>query len=213
MTACYALYWSGLTLLSQKQPPSNLFRNSSARVLSGAGFLLHHSPLVANTPNHPKTDQPQRTRRVCRRSVAGAPLPNPANVGVLCVVGTRRRRRDGELVSVLHSGTCYNALMASIQVEAWKCDLCGHIWIKQPGVIPKQCAKCRTRVWNCDSESPKAEKMIIARDPKPRAREIEKPAVREVEADPQPAIPLAASYSRPAHAATCKCGMCLVGRR
>jgi hypothetical protein len=45
--------------------------------------------------------------------------------------------------------------MSKIQVGAWKCDLCGHVWIAGK-VYPKQCAKCRTRIWNSDGAEPKA---------------------------------------------------------
>ena len=60
----------------------------------------------------------------------------------------------------------YIALMGRVIVEAWKCDLCGHIWLVQDGVIPKQCAKCRTRIWNCDGGAAKQPKMIIAKPAK-----------------------------------------------
>ena len=80
---------------------------------------------------------------------------------------------------------CYVGLMAIIKVEAWKCDLCGHVWIKQPGEKPKQCAKCRTRIWDCDGETArpekKPEKMIIKPDPSPTER------AKEIVRDPEPA--------------------------
>ena len=69
--------------------------------------------------------------------------------------------------------------MATITVECWKCDLCRHIWIKQPGPKPKQCAKCRTRIWDC--ASPKPAKMIIEEKPSSRPVEITKAIEREVE--------------------------------
>lgn len=37
--------------------------------------------------------------------------------------------------------------MATITVEAYQCDSCGHIWLPT-GKIPKQCSKCRSRAWN-----------------------------------------------------------------
>ena len=77
--------------------------------------------------------------------------------------------------------------MGKVTVEAWKCDLCGHVWLAG-NTHPKQCAKCRTRVWNCDSEAGKTEPKMItsARVDKPveieRAkveREIPRPIERE----------------------------------
>lgn len=64
------------------------------------------------------------------------------------------RRYDRSVVtlhSLLHCTRvyCYNALMAKIKADAWKCDICGHVWLVGE-MYPKQCAKCRTRVWNCD---------------------------------------------------------------
>ena len=41
--------------------------------------------------------------------------------------------------------------MAIIQIKAYKCDVCGHVWIsrnrqtKQP---PIACAKCKSPYWN-----------------------------------------------------------------
>ena len=29
------------------------------------------------------------------------------------------------------------------------CDLCGHRWIAE--TMPKRCAKCKSRIWNCDA--------------------------------------------------------------
>ena len=43
--------------------------------------------------------------------------------------------------------------MAKIKADAWKCDVCGHVWLVGE-MYPKQCAKCRTRGWNCDEKSP-----------------------------------------------------------
>ena len=39
--------------------------------------------------------------------------------------------------------------MSSVFVDCWKCDECGHRWIKT-GAIPTHCAssKCRKRSWN-----------------------------------------------------------------
>jgi hypothetical protein len=61
--------------------------------------------------------------------------------------------------------------MSIITVEAWKCDLCGHVWIKTD-VKPKQCAKCRTRIWDCDGGRPVAS----VREQKPKKVESASPA-------------------------------------
>jgi len=89
-------------------------------------------------------------------------------------------KRAGELIAL--TGFGYNALMACITIEAWKCDLCGHVWLKQAGVTPKQCAKCRTRIWNSDSDGEKAAQMIIEKKPEtPRAIPLIE-RVRQIEA-------------------------------
>lgn len=44
--------------------------------------------------------------------------------------------------------TCYIALMPIVQVEAWKCSGCSHIWLKGSDELPVQCARCRSRKWN-----------------------------------------------------------------
>ena len=37
--------------------------------------------------------------------------------------------------------------MATVWVECWKCEGCGHRWIKGE-LYPAQCAKCRSRKWD-----------------------------------------------------------------
>lgn len=37
--------------------------------------------------------------------------------------------------------------MSTAWVECWKCDPCGHRWIKGD-LYPAQCAKCRSRKWD-----------------------------------------------------------------
>ena len=74
-------------------------------------------------------------------------------------------------MSALHSALCYIALMAKIKADAWKCDLCGHVWLVGE-MYPKQCAKCRSRIWNCDGskvmESPAV--VVVVPTSKPTAR-------------------------------------------
>lgn len=64
-------------------------------------------------------------------------------------------------------------------VEAWVCDLCGHVWL--PGKsYPKQCAKCRTRIWNCDG-------VVESKTVAPVVLESRVPAVAPVvESKPKP---------------------------
>ena len=86
-------------------------------------------------------------------------------------------------MSALHSALCYIALMGKIKADAWKCDLCGHVWLVGK-MYPKQCAKCRSRIWNCDTskvvESPAVVPVSRSRVvvPKPAS----KPAARIVQA-------------------------------
>ena len=113
-------------------------------------------------------------------------------------------------MSASDSLACYNALMASITIEAWKCDLCGHIWIKQAGVIPKQCAKCRTRIWNCDGQGEEPTQMIIE-PTKKSSRPIERETLAaRVERATFAPVPKASGpqYERPAHAENCACYSC-----
>jgi hypothetical protein len=42
--------------------------------------------------------------------------------------------------------------MGTAWVECWKCDVCGHRWIKGE-LYPEQCAKCRSRKWNSKEQS------------------------------------------------------------
>jgi hypothetical protein len=53
-------------------------------------------------------------------------------------------------MSAFHSPAEYNTLMGIIQVNAWKCDECGYVWLKVAGRVPRQCPskKCRSRKWN-----------------------------------------------------------------
>lgn len=38
--------------------------------------------------------------------------------------------------------------MSKIKVDGYKCDKCGHTWIKRGEEEPAQCPKCRTVRWN-----------------------------------------------------------------
>ena len=106
--------------------------------------------------------------------------------------------------------------MARVTIEAWKCDVCGWTWIPESASDPARCPsrKCRSSHWNSGKvESPKAEKMIIARDSeKPREKpkaEPAKPIELEIPKVITDRAELAAGrYEKPAHAANCKCFSC-----
>ena len=38
--------------------------------------------------------------------------------------------------------------MAKISIEAYKCERCGHVWVKRGRVEPKVCPKCKSPYWN-----------------------------------------------------------------
>lgn len=42
--------------------------------------------------------------------------------------------------------------MAIVWVECWKCELCGHRWIKT-GDAPRLCSKCKKTGWNKNGNS------------------------------------------------------------
>lgn len=42
-------------------------------------------------------------------------------------------------------------IMAVIQIQGFKCDVCGHIWIsrnRETKQLPIACAKCKSPYWN-----------------------------------------------------------------
>lgn len=45
--------------------------------------------------------------------------------------------------------------MAEITRPCWQCELCGHVWIKDPNKPdpPPQCSKCKKRNWNTPPDS------------------------------------------------------------
>ena len=39
--------------------------------------------------------------------------------------------------------------MAKVQVWAWKCERCEHVWMpREEGVAPKVCPKCKSPYWD-----------------------------------------------------------------
>lgn len=65
--------------------------------------------------------------------------------------------------------------MGTVWVECWKCDVCGHRWIKGE-LWPEQCgsSKCRSRRWNASAKSASAVEQAQASAVE---REAERPAV------------------------------------
>ena len=64
----------------------------------------------------------------------------------------------------MHSVVCYVTLMSKIKADAWQCDVCGHVWLVGE-MCPKQCAKCRTRIWNCDEKVSSVAVAVVAVPP------------------------------------------------
>jgi len=43
------------------------------------------------------------------------------------------------------------------QIEKYKCERCGHIWITRIKTMPKFCPKCKSLYWNRERVSKKKE--------------------------------------------------------
>lgn len=43
--------------------------------------------------------------------------------------------------------------MAIIQLEGFKCERCGHEWVKRREDLPKVCPKCKSPYWNIPRKS------------------------------------------------------------
>jgi len=74
----------------------------------------------------------------------------------------------------------YNTLMATVWVECWKCDQCGHRWIKTEN-WPTQCAssKCRKRSWNESGDGARQTHQTSGADqrlPEPSVVQVSNPA-------------------------------------
>lgn len=111
-----------------------------------------------------------------------------------------------QYVSAILSANEYNALMAETTVKAWECDLCGYVWLKVAGKVPKQCAKkgCRSRLWNSGKVAGAERVALMA---KPAKIEAAKPEI-DLQAMAEAEEIQAAAYKRPAHSSTCTCMMC-----
>jgi len=62
--------------------------------------------------------------------------------------------------------------MSVIQIDAWQCDLCGHVWYTKADDPPKACAKCKRRNWDRPFLSKRPEQPAV---PIKVARAIPKP--------------------------------------
>lgn len=51
--------------------------------------------------------------------------------------------------------------MTIITVSAWKCDVCGHEWLKGK-TEPKHCARCKSRKWNSFPSQALTEKIVAS---------------------------------------------------
>jgi predicted nucleic acid-binding Zn-ribbon protein len=56
-------------------------------------------------------------------------------------------------------------------VDAWQCDVCGHVWYTKANEAPTACAKCKRRNWN------QGVKQRIAREERVAAPKIQIDAV------------------------------------
>jgi hypothetical protein len=61
------------------------------------------------------------------------------------------------------------------RIESFECvcDICGHRWISE--AKPVRCAKCKTRVWNCDGVTVEPKKEKAPMKAKPAVAIVEKP--------------------------------------
>lgn len=95
-----------------------------------------------------------------------------------------------------------------MQVEAWACDRCGHVWYQHGKQPPPMCSKCRSRAW--DGRTPMRHS-VIPKVRKPRAAKVAKarpkaePKPVQVKAVPVPEVEqakavLAELVQDPAHA-------------
>lgn len=69
----------------------------------------------------------------------------PAWAGWGCRVGTVGTRKPPYyVVPLVPCGTV--GTMSRVQVEAFKCDVCGHVWLSSS--VPGRCARCKSRAWD-----------------------------------------------------------------
>lgn len=47
--------------------------------------------------------------------------------------------------------------MVQVQVWAWKCERCEHVWVPREDAEPRVCPKCKSPYWNKPRRKPKAE--------------------------------------------------------
>jgi hypothetical protein len=53
------------------------------------------------------------------------------------------------MVLCVHPLWYYVSMYKKVAAFECRCDLCGHRWISE--AKPIRCAKCKSRVWNCDA--------------------------------------------------------------
>ena len=75
--------------------------------------------------------------------------------------------------------------MATVWVECWKCELCGHRWIKVPGREPSHCSKCKRRGWHTRDNAPEQPIQSPA-DPAPVGIESLRQVIAAIERKPEP---------------------------
>jgi predicted Zn-ribbon and HTH transcriptional regulator len=54
--------------------------------------------------------------------------------------------------------------MVKIQVEAWKCERCEHVWVpRDMAVMPRVCPKCKSPYWDRPRKAVAAKKAVPKR--------------------------------------------------
>jgi predicted Zn-ribbon and HTH transcriptional regulator len=47
------------------------------------------------------------------------------------------------------TGSPPRAGMAKVQVDAWKCERCGHVWMpREVDMAPRVCPRCKSPYWD-----------------------------------------------------------------
>jgi len=48
--------------------------------------------------------------------------------------------------------------MGRINIEGWKCERCGHMWLPRGGKKPVVCSKCKSPYWDTPRKNKKKAK-------------------------------------------------------
>lgn len=67
--------------------------------------------------------------------------------------------------------------------EVWVCDMCGHAWLHGRAILPLQCAKCRSTLWNYKVERLLKENCTKMADMTPAENESIRAAFEKVHKD------------------------------